>query len=85
MPGRGRIVERLYTADERAYWHNAPATISGYKLGGYRVLFWKDALPVIALTVWAVSVVKGLVVVAPREGVVPGAVPGVERPGVSAV
>ena len=60
MPGQGRLVEREYTADERAalgdtiaalgettfdvylndraFWRNVPATIWGYKLGGYQVL-----------------------------------------------
>ena len=60
MPGQGRVVERDYTADERAalgdttgvlgqttfdiylngnaYWHNVPANIWRYKLGGYQVL-----------------------------------------------
>ena len=63
MPGQGRIVERDYTADERAtlvgatgrsplhghttfdiylngnaYWHNVPAAVWRYKLGGYQVL-----------------------------------------------
>ena len=53
MPGQGRVVERAYTADERAalvgttfdvylngnaYWRNVPAAVWRYKLGGYQVL-----------------------------------------------
>ncbi len=60
MPGQGRIVEREYTAEERAalggalpafgrttfdvhlndraFWRNVPASVWGYKLGGYQVL-----------------------------------------------
>ena len=60
MPGQGRVVERDYTADERAalgdalgilgqttfdiylngnaFWHNVPAAVWRYKLGGYQVL-----------------------------------------------
>ena len=38
MPGQGRVVERPYTTDERAYWRNVPANVWGYKLGGYQVL-----------------------------------------------
>ena len=53
MPGQGRVVERDYTADERAglgdttfdvylneraYWRNVPADVWDYQLGGYQVL-----------------------------------------------
>ena len=60
MPGQGRVVERPFTAKERAtmgsaagtlgsntfdghlndraYWRNVPATVWGYKQGGYQVL-----------------------------------------------